>query len=325
MNYLGIDIGGSMVKYGILSAEGRILHQQALPANRDYYRTPLMETALKGAEQFLMTLCPQAENPRQAAELLELKGTGIATAGAVDRIRGLVVGAVEHIPSYEGSPLAHRFQALLGLPVHVINDAQAALLAELWLGTAKNLKYALMLTIGTGVGGGLVAEGKLLGGLKGYAGHVGHMTIKKDGPMTPCGNRGTFEEYASTGALIRRAAERLIEEGMPLPEEGLDGRSIFRMAEEGDAMMQVVLDEWIEDMAVGIVNLVYCFNPERVIIGGGVSRQERLLIEPLRRRVRENLMPVFQTDFQLEAARLGNEAGIIGAVYALKTLPAVHI
>lgn len=317
MNYLGIDIGGTSVKCGLISPEGQVLLSRAYPADVPHYNTNLMETALEGTKSFVSELASGETDPVKAVKKLEIQGIGIDTTGLPDE-EGTVRGSVEHIPHYMNAPVGQVFRECFGLPVRVINDANAAALAELWSGSAKSCEQAVVLTIGTGIGAGIIVNGRLLSGAHGFAGEVGHSVIKKDGPMTPCGNPGTFEEYAAVTGLLKLTKSRLAEEGRPLPEEGLNGRVIFRLAEEGDKFYSEILKTWIRDMAVGIVNLVYTFDPEIVVIGGAVSAQDALLIRPLREEVRAQLMPLYARVFRLEPATHGNEAGMIGAVYALR-------
>ena len=165
-----------------------------------------------------------------------------------------------------------------------------------------------MVTLGTGVGGGVISGGRLVRGKRGIAGELGHFSIDQEGIPCSCGGRGCFERYASTTALLRMAREAA-------PEEHIaDGRDFFRRADAGDPAMTLVLDRWLDQIAVGLRGLIHIFNPEIVLIGGGVSGQEKLLIRPLREKVRRTLMPRFGEDLRLEAAALTNDAGVIGAL-----------
>ena len=320
MYYLAVDIGGTEVKIGIVTDEGRVLKKTAVSADFDDYKTPLMQTALNGAADFVRTLAEEkrltAGSVRQAAETLGIRGIGISTTGMIDKLNGRVAGAAGHIPNYQCSELKKEFEALFGLETRVINDANSAAVAEHWTGSAKGCGNALVLTLGTGIGGGIIVNGKILEGAHGYAGEVGHITVKKDGPVTPCGNRGTFEFYGATKALVLKAEEHFRAAGLPVPDEGLNGRMIFEAAASGNDTAQTLLDEWIGDISVGIIDLIYIFDPEIVVIGGGVSAQEELLIRPLEKKVRADLMPVFAEKLKMVPAAHHNDAGMIGAVYS---------
>ena len=318
MHYLAVDIGGTAVKVGLVSAIGGVLNKASYPADFDGYKTPLQETALKGAEVFVRRMA-EAKGVgegamKQMVKALELQGIGISATCLIDTVKGRVAGA--HIPNYQGAELKKHFEETFGLETRVINDANSAALAELWTGSLKGCKNGILLTIGTGIGGGIIADGKLLSGAHGFAGEVGHMSIKKDGPLAAYGNRGGYEEYASTKALLHRVEERLMEEGLPLPEEGLSGHWVFEQADRGDALMEQILNEWIEDLMVGIENLVYIFDPERVVLGGGVSAQEKWLIKPLEERLHKKLMHAYQEHIRVLPATHLNDAGLIGAVYS---------
>ena len=165
----------------------------------------------------------------------------------------------------------------------------------------------ILITLGTGVGGGVITGGRLLDGRRGIAGELGQFTLRADGPLCPCGKRGVFEYYASTTALVRQCAERT-------GREGLNGKIIFGEIGQGNEVFRSVLEDWIRDIAEGLTSLVHLFNPEMILIGGGVSRQQKLLIDPLRKAVLRRCMPRFAEGLQIESAELGNDAGMIGAV-----------
>lgn len=316
MNYLAIDIGGTAVKVGLVSDQGEVLCKAAYPADFDGYRTPLLETALKGAEQFLAAHAPEGgeKTGEEAARALGLGGIGISATCLIDTVRGRVAGA--HFPNYQGAELKKNFEARIGLETRVVNDANSAALAELWTGSMKGCREGILLTLGTGIGGGIIVNGKLLNGAHGFAGEVGHISIKKDGPLAAYGNRGGYEEYASTKALVRRVEARLIEENLEMPVEGVNGRWIFDRIGKGDQLVKGVLEDWMNDILVGIENLVYIFDPELVVIGGGVSAQEELLIRPLEKKLKEHLMPSYREDIRVVPAVHHNDAGLIGAVYS---------
>ena len=202
--------------------------------------------------------------------------------------------------------LRSALRAHTSLPIHLGNDANAAALGEALFGCGKGAESTIVVTLGTGVGGGVVLGGELYGGARGIAGELGHFTLYQDGAPCPCGKRGCLEHYAATTALVRRAQEAT-------GETQLNGRVIFGRAQQGDGKMLGVLNAWIDDIAAGVTGLVHIFNPEMVLIGGGVSAQEELLMKPLRQRVINGVMPRFAEGLTVERATLGNDAGMIGA------------
>ena len=296
---LCIDVGGTAVKLGLLDSEGNIRCRDERPVNGDGYRTPILTSALRAAEAFLAA-CPSEGEP--------LEGVAVSATGQVDDQRGIVIGTNGSIPGYEGTDFKEAFEKAYHVPTHVLNDANAAVLGETFFGAGRGYRDVVMVTLGTGVGGGVVSGGLLIRGHRGIAGELGHFSIDWEGVPCSCGNRGCFERYASTTALMAMAREAL---GADAPK---DGRDFFRRVEQGENTLQQILRAWLDCVAVGIIGLSHIFNPEIVLIGGGVSRQEKLLIQPLRERVKHGLMPRFAEGFRLEAARLGNDAGMMGAL-----------
>ncbi len=292
---LGIDIGGTAVKMGLVDREGTIWARHEASVCFDGYRTPILTTVIREAKRFL------------AVQNACVEGIGVSATGQVDDVVGAVIGTNGSIPNYEGAKIKREMEEEFGVPVFVLNDANAAVLGECFMGRAKGARNVLMLTLGTGVGGGVVVNGKVLGGTRGIAGEMGHFTLYHGGRKCACGRSGCFECYASATALVRLAKEKT-------GEEEMNGRSIFGRAESGDEGMLSVIDRWTDDIAAGISGLVHIFNPEMVLIGGGVSAQEKLLIEPLRRKVLSSVMPRFAEGLRIEAAALGNDAGLMGAV-----------
>ena len=273
---LALDIGGTSVKMGLADEQGVLYEKAEADVSFDGYQTPIIDTVVQSAVLFL------------ARHNVSICGAGVSATGQIDDRSGVVIGTNGKIPHYEGTPIKEKLEQALGAPVWALNNA-------------------VFITLGTGVGGGLVLDGRLYGGARGIAGELGHFTLYQEGPACPCGKRGCFEHYASVTALIRRAHEAA-------PETEWNGRKIFERAAQGDAVLLRVLETWIDDIAAGLTGLVHLFNPEAVLIGGGVSAQEKLLIEPLRRRVLQGVMPRFAEGLRVEAATLGNDAGLLGAV-----------
>lgn len=291
---LAIDIGGTAVKLGLVDLKGNLHARAEESVCFDGYQTPILTTVVRAAAHFL----------RQTNA--SVCGVGVSATGQIDARTGTVIGTNGKIPGYEGAPIRAALEDALHLETHVLNDANAAALGECFAGRAKGVEHVLMVTLGTGVGGGLVLGGKIYLGARGIAGELGHFPIDRAQPPCPCGGRGCFESYASTTALVRLARETT-------GESALTGRDVFSRAQVGDAVMLALLDRWIDDIAAGLSGLIHIFNPEMVLIGGGVSAQEALLMEPLRQRTLARTMPRFREGLSLCAASLGNDAGLIGA------------
>ncbi|MGN1248932.1 MAG: ROK family protein [Candidatus Spyradocola sp.] len=291
---LSIDIGGTAAKFGLVTQDGRIVARHEASVCFDGYSTPVLETVLREAEAFV------------AREGAALCGVGISATGQIDDREGVVIGTNGKIPNYQDARLCGEAWARFGVPAAALNDANAAALGEWFAGRGRGCEHLLMVTLGTGVGGGIVEHGQVLGGARGIAGELGHFTLYQDGAPCPCGKRGCFESYASTTALVRAAQAQF---GDPT----LDGRAVFARAEAGDEDMLALLERWIGDISAGISGLVHILGPELVLIGGGVSAQEKLLIEPLRSKVLGQVMPRFAEGLRIERAELGNDAGLVGA------------
>lgn len=302
--YLGIDIGGTAVKMGLVTDGGEMLDTTSAPVDFDGYETPIIETVVETARAFLQ------KNGLEHT----LSGIGVSATGQIDTKTGEVIGAAGHIKNWLHTPLGGRLRAEFGCPVAAANDANCAVLGEQWMGAAKGCENVLMITVGTGIGGGVIVNGQLLNGATGAGGELGHFIIYKDGERCACGNVGCFERHASVPALIRRVKAHPDFERMGIPADNVNGRTIFAQVEQGNQPVIEVVNGWIEDISVGLVGLIHVFNPELVLIGGGVSEQQALFVEPVKKRVFELAMPEFVREMELRAAALGNRAGLYGAV-----------
>ena len=309
--YIGIDIGGTAVKIGYVTDEGELLATFSERVDYDHYQTPIIVTVKNAVDHFLSV---------EHITLADLSGFGVSATGQIDVRKGIVSGAAGHIPNWVGTPIAQIFSDCYHLPVSVANDADCALMGECWLGTARGYRDVVMVTIGTGVGGGILTDGRLLTGATGIAGELGHFPIRADGELCSCGNRGCYEKYASTTALVNSVRNRSGELVPDISPDHIDGRLIFDRINSGDAALQTVVSDWITSISSGIIGLVHIFNPQLVLIGGGVSRQEKAFIAPLRKQIFSSAMPGFCKKLAVEAASLGNNAGLLGAVACLKKL-----
>ncbi len=279
----------------LITREGQILARRKAAVAFDGYKTPILDTVVREAEHFLK------------AEDAAPEGVAVSCTGQVDTENGVVVDTNGGVPGLENARFRERLGALTGRPGWVINDANAAVLGEAFAGAAKGYKDVLMVTLGTGVGGGILCGGRLLEGATGNGGEIGHMAVNPRGRRCPCGRRGCYELYASSRALV----ERVHRAGRG---DLSDGQAIFRAVEQGDAEARALLGDWLALVADGLISLIYIFNPALVLIGGGVSAQDKWLIAPLRERVLEKTLPQFARGLRLEAAALGNDAGLYGAV-----------
>lgn len=298
--WLGIDIGGTAVKIGVVDESGDILLSETRSVSFDGYKTPIMTTVSMLAEEILAKC---AEKP---------EGIGVSATGQIDVHTGTVIGVGAHFGNWLGSEIKEILEEKFHLPVTVINDANAAALGEQCYGRAKGCENALVVTIGTGVGGGIIEGGRLVQGGRGIGGEIGHYIIDFDGEPCPCGNRGCFERYASTGALVRKFSQNSeLLSALGAAADEVNGKVIFEHLDIPEVFAAV--DTWMDHIAFGITGLIHIFNPEIVLIGGGISKEEERFIEPLREKILSKAMPRFAEGLKVEAAQLGNNAGLLGA------------
>ena len=297
--YFGIDIGGTAVKLGIVDETGRVLLKGEESVSFDGYQTPVLTTVRKAAKEFLTANSIPVES---------LAGIGVSATGQIDSRKGIVAGTCGNFPNYIGSPIKAALEQDFGLPVTVANDANCMTLGEVWVGGAQGYTDVIGVTLGTGVGGGILTGGRLLEGARGLGGELGHYrTHALDGVLCTCGASGCWERYAATTALVRAA--------QPRNHKWRDGRAIFESAHAGDPIILALLEDWTDEIVQGLAGLVHIFNPQLILIGGGVSAQQELLIEPIARKVRASIMPAFAEGLEIRAAQLHNDAGMVGAVY----------
>lgn len=298
MVYLGIDIGGTGIKAALIDEQGRILHHSETPTRA----VDGAAAVLDRVEQLARAVMSRAGSPVQ--------GCGVGSAGRIDHRRGHVIFASGNLPGWTGLDLGPELSQRLGLPVVADNDVNAAATAEGWIGSAKGTADYLMMTLGTGVGGAVVIGGKLWRGARSGAGEVGHMALYPDGLTCNCGGRGCAEQYVSAKALTRRSNEAL-EKGHPF--RGI--REVLSAAERGPAARReaakVGVERFTADLALFLANLQNAFDPQVMIIGGGIVRLgywwDRLL-EATARECRPRSLSI-----RLKRAQCGPQAGVVGA------------
>jgi glucokinase len=301
---IGADLGGTKLLAGVVDASLTV-HHRALRRSRGSNEAEVLDTVLSAVREV-----------RDAAEA-EILGVGFGIPSIVDPDAGTAVSTV-HLP-LSGVPFRDVMAERLGLPVWVDNDANAALLAEVRAGAAAGATNAVMLTIGTGIGGAVMADGRLLHGARGGAGEFGHMVVDLDGPRCPCGNVGCLEALVS-GGQIGREALRVARDAprSALGEALASGREITGMlctelAHDGDAAARDVLSLMGTRLGVGVANLVNAFNPEIVVIGGGAIGAGDMMLDPVREVVRERALPGLRDDVRIVPSRFGDESGMLGA------------
>lgn len=302
---IGVDVGGTKVLAGVVDDDGVVVREarRSTPGRR--VEVALVETAI-------------IEAVRAAADGEPILAVGLAAAGFVDQ-DGNRVRFAPHLP-WQGEPVRDRLSAQLGVPVVLDNDANAAAWAEWRHGAARGWRDALMVTMGTGIGGGIVLDGRLHRGLNGMAGEFGHMKVVPDGARCECGGRGCWEQYSSGNALVRFARERMNSSATLLAErcqgraDLLTGPMVTEAATEGDLVARQAFAEVGDWLGVGLADLVAAFDPQGIVIGGGVIAAGDRLLDPARAALERQLVGAPHRDIPpLVAAVLGPRAGMVGA------------
>lgn len=310
MNYIGIDIGGTNLKAGLVDDNGNLLATRKMKVAEIADQEGLVQTLVS----LVQGLCGEAGIP-----VSQVASAGVGVPGAVEIRSGSILYTC-NLP-LRNVPLRRMFHRYLDMPLYIENDANCAALAEYYVGAGRDSKRFVTVTLGTGVGGGIIHNGKIFHGANGMAGEVGHMSIELNGEPCPCGRKGCWERYASASALKRLTARAIAEHPGSILEQvvaekgRVSGQSAFIAARRGDPVGQQVCDMYIEYLAAGIVNVINIFQPDTLAIGGGVSNEaEEQLLYPLQRRVAEESIPCNQDKMtRIVRAELGTQAGIIGA------------
>ena len=310
---VGVDIGGTKVAAGAVDRLGRIVAE----VRRE---TPDRSTMPRVVEDLIVAEV-QAVLEHPAAAGRPVVGVGIGAAGFVSADRGSVVFS-PHL-SWRDEPLRRRLRNRLGLPVTLDNDANAAAWAEHRFGAGVGESRLLLVNLGTGIGGGLIIDGRLERGRHGMAGEFGHMIVVPQGRRCECGNRGCWEQYASGSAVRREARERVLAGGPYAAELAgccggdpsvLRGEDVTELARAGDEASREVVAEVGRWLGLGLANLVAALDPGTIVVGGGVSTAGDLLLEPAREALARNLTGRgYRPVAPVRAARLGPAAGLIGA------------
>ena len=308
--YIGIDLGGTFVKCGIVDETGDILIKDKIPTGNG---RPYTEIAVDMAD-FAAELVSRAGLKKEQA-----KAVGFGAPGTIDSKNGVIV--YSNNIRWENVPLCREIEKRLSLPTYITNDANAAALGENFCGAGKDYASMVFITLGTGVGGGIIIDGKIFEGNKSAGAEIGHEVIRMGGEKCTCGRRGCFEAYASATALIQQTKRAMQKNKDTLlwnlcenDIEKVDGKTVFDAKGVGDKTAARVVKNYIRYLAEGVTNLVNVFRPEAIVLGGGVCAQGEKLIRPLKRRV--NALAYGGTEYApvaITTASLGNDAGLCGA------------
>ena len=312
MVYLGIDVGGTNIAAGVVNEEYRITASAKLKTKLGCTAEETGELLAKAAEEALR---------KAGASLDDVKWVGAGSPGAVNRDTGKI-DFINNIPQFVGFPLRDYLANRLGKPAYIENDANAAAYGEYKAGALKGTKNSLAITIGTGIGSGIIIDGKIYAGANFAGGEMGHMVIVKDGRPCTCGRRGCWERYSAATGLISMTKEamqmhpdaKIIWDMVGNDLNNVDGRTSFDAMRAGDPLGKAVVDEYISYLACGIANCINILQPAVICIGGGICNEGETLLAPLRKLVaKEVYSKIPEHETLIVRAQLGNDAGIIGA------------
>jgi glucokinase len=308
MYQIGFDVGGTNLKVGAVDDNMQIA------ASRN--------VAFPKGETYETITALMAEQVRELAKELKIpvtdfKSIGIATAGSIDASRTVIINA--HNLGFHNVPMVDEMHKHFPeIPVFLANDADTAALAELHAGAFRGKKTAVLLTLGTGVGGGIILGGRMFKGGLGHGNELGHMIVQQGGPICTCGNRGCIESLCTATWLIQQGRKAIVENPISLIYEKAEGdmdkvtaKIVIDSAKEGDAIARDIFNTYVDSLSSAITSVVVLLDPEVVALGGGVSLAGDFLFEPVRELVRQKSF--FKIYHEIVPAQLGNTAGIIGA------------
>lgn len=315
MYYIGVDLGGTNIAIGIVNEDFEIVKKGSVPTKPERGADAIVEDMAALSRKLVEEL---------GITMDDVVSAGVATPGTANNETGVVEYA-NNIP-FLRYPLADKLSALLdGKPVYIENDANAAAKAEAMAGVAKGVPYSVMITLGTGLGGGIIINGKVYSGFNFAGAELGHIVIEKDGRPCSCGRKGCWEAYSSATGLVNITKDRILdaraagratsmEEMIGGDLDKVSARTAFTAMKAGDAVAAEVVDEYISYLATGIVNIINVFQPNVLSIGGGICNEGEYLTKPLMEKVwSETYSREGTPQTKIMIAKLGNDAGIIGA------------
>ena len=313
---LAVDIGGTKIITAIVSVEGQVIAKERSLTLADEGPSSVINRLLEAIDRLLDS---------KSMDSSQLGSISLAVAGGIDIVRGLVTSS-PHLPGWHDVPLRDMVRNKYRVATFLLNDASAAALGEHRFGAGRGVNNLVLLTIGTGIGGGIIIDGKLYNGPSGSAGELGHMTVDISGPKCVCGNIGCLETLVSGPVMVGEAVKRINQGASSSLVEMVSGRieditaeNIGAAARAGDSLSLDIITKTGTYLGFGLVNVVNIFNPEMIILGGGVAELGDLLLDPARCIVKERAFPISTQAVRIVTAELGDEAAVRGAaVFALE-------
>jgi glucokinase len=311
--FAGIDLGGTDIKYGLIDSAGKILHSNSTPSHARKSKAEILDR---------LEYCARDMLEYASTKNFSVNYLGIGSPGTVDNIKGRILGHSPNIPDWKGTDISQRLTERLNLPVYVGNDANLMAMAETMFGAGRGHKDVFCTTVGTGIGGGLIVNRKLITGSAFSAGEFGHVPIVMNGKKCHCGLKGCLEAYASAGNLLNMARNRLKKVGAKgalfrifrANGNKISVKEILDQFKRKDTIALDVVAEHADFLATGLVAVVHLFNPEAIIIGGGIADGGGIdYIKIIKRSLEIRVISDSMKNMKIVKARLGNKAGFIGA------------
>lgn len=304
MDYaIGIDLGGTSIKYALVDERGDTYFEGVQPSFASVSADAVLEQLAKAASLL---------REKAGGEGWTVRGIGLGTPGIVDETNRMVMGGAENISGWENVDVATPLEEKTGLSVVIGNDANMMGIGETRYGAAKGCTHVVFLTVGTGIGGAVIIDGKLFGGYANRGTELGHVPIVANGEQCACGATGCLEHYASTSSLVRRFNELAKERSM-VTDTPVDGEFVVRRYQEGLPIAVQCMKEHFYYLGRGIAGFINIFSPQRVVIGGGISEAGPFYIEEIKKVVRQQVMSSCAVNTEIVASSLGNRAGLVGA------------
>ena len=308
--YIGIDLGGTNIAAGIVDDNGKLIYKRSVPTQKERHYSAI----IKDMAELVKTIVADA-----GYDIADFKAVGIGCPGTVDNTHGMVVYSnnikMDHVP------LVDEFRKYIDVPVNIENDANAAAYGE-YVANGNGVNSYILMTLGTGVGSGIIINGKIYRGFNCAGAEIGHSSIVIDGKICTCGKKGCLEAYASVTALIEQTEEKMKECPDSLMIEWarthgkVSGRTAFECAKAGDKAAIEVKNKYIRYIAEGVSNIINIFQPDMFVIGGGISKEGDELLVPIKKFVYENDFNKYMPKTEIKIAELFNDAGIVGAALA---------
>lgn len=307
---IGIDLGGTTAKFAILNQKGEIQTKWSVETDATNEGSNIVPNLIESINH-------QLDRFQLTSD--DFVGIGMGSPGTVNRVDGTVIGAY-NLNWKTLQPIREQIEKGTGIPFYIDNDANVAALGEQWVGAGNNEPDVVFITLGTGVGGGLISDGNLLHGAIDAAGEIGHVTVEPNGFQCTCGKKGCLEQYASATGVVHLAREMSedyagdsklkyqIDDG-----QNVDSKVIFDLAKEGDDLALMVVERFAYYLGFALANVANLLNPSTIVLGGGVSKAGEFLAEKVRKNLVEFSFPTIREITKVKIAELGNDAGVIGA------------